>query len=90
MAEQAVPAGINLRLMNDDWPKAGTWDIFALSGDPPHNVLVRHLPEMIRAFHLTERSHSAQKRWFKHFLTLPASIPMPESLRREITAEYGL
>lgn len=70
--------------------KAGRWDIWVRDdiGDPPGvNIkLCDRLFELLRHLGVADAPVKEQQAAVRHFLTLPAAIPMPERLRREAEA----
>lgn len=71
-----------LQEINDDWTKTGTWDLFVyLQGELVEVTTVRNLVLALgdSFSHLPDDRQRVQT-----FMDLPAAIPMPNRLRREV------
>ena len=65
---------------NEDWPKYSTWDLYRGS------TLITTVEDLLWALQLSNAPLADQKAELIKFLELPAWMPAPEQLKREVNS----
>ena len=79
----AEPVFIDDSDWNADWIRTLSWDLWTTDADGKYS-LVTTIPQLLQVLDVEHADPTAQIAAIKHFMQLPAAVPMPKELRAAI------
>ena len=76
---------LDRRVDNADWMRSIQWDIFTVG----NTKLIDSVEELFLGFDVSDDPDERME-FLKHFVQLPAFIPAPIKLKKEIQDDYGI
>lgn len=79
----AEPIFIDDSDWNADWLRTLSWDLWTTDDDGQYR-LVTTIPQLLEVLGVADAAPEVQAEAVRHFMTMPAAVPMPKELRAAV------